>query len=325
MLMPENQQLTQLQSTLEHILDQPIGAEIFFIINANGTPTIFAADVDVRAQASLCAQFSQYLREQIINNDELSLLPISEADERKNVLYQYDLEEFPRELNLLGAIHENREFPRFNPARNNFSEVQGFLVKLGNADHSLALYKRNYPINLLKKSRLSVQCLPNSNRLSPLDSDVLTINDSFEFFELDNQYYIHNIKVLERFCGFHELVQREALRSVQAIIDEELLENPEVLEEELGNISFARKLTKVLRGSPVLGIVPNATILEFAINHPALAGKLSLNEEGTKFELSSKNSKKLFLKLLNDDYLRSELTEKYYDSLAKDTVQPEVA
>ena len=39
--------------------------------------------------------------------------------------------------------------------------------------------------------------------------------------------------------------------------------------------------------------------------------------------LDTKTSKQLFIKLLNDDFLTSELTRLYYDSLAKDFIEME--
>lgn len=45
--------------------------------------------------------------------------------------------------------------------------------------------------------------------------------------------------------------------------------------------------------------------------------------DGTQFALDTKVSKDLFVKLLNDDFLTSELTQLYYDSLAKDNIENE--
>lgn len=45
--------------------------------------------------------------------------------------------------------------------------------------------------------------------------------------------------------------------------------------------------------------------------------------DGTQFALDTKVSKDLFIKLLNDDFLTSELAQLYYDSLAKDNIEAE--
>ena len=67
---------------------------------------------------------------------------------------------------------------------------------------------------------------------------------------------------------------------------------------------------------------PN-TLHGFTNTHPALKGSFKYNEDGTKLNLKTKISQNLFLKLLNDDFLQSELTKIFYDSIAKDSVEEE--
>ena len=77
---------------------------------------------------------------------------------------------------------------------------------------------------------------------------------------------------------------------------------------------------RAARATSVLGIVPNAQVIAFVGAHPAHRGKFRLSDDGSKLKLDTKVSQDLFLKLLNDDFLQSELTKRYYASLAKDDV-----
>ena len=85
--------------------------------------------------------------------------------------------------------------------------------------------------------------------------------------------------------------------------------------------SFARKLSKVKKASPIfkLGISKEA-IVEFTKNTPELAGKFKYSEDGTQIRLGTKKSKIAFLKLMNDAFLHSELTKQWYDASAKDNI-----
>lgn len=56
-----------------------------------------------------------------------------------------------------------------------------------------------------------------------------------------------------------------------------------------------------------------------------MRNKIRYTPDGTQFALDTKVSKDLFVKLLNDDFLTSELTQLYYDSLAKDNIESEAA
>ena len=53
-----------------------------------------------------------------------------------------------------------------------------------------------------------------------------------------------------------------------------------------------------------------------------LSTKFKYNKAGNKFNLKSLNSQMLFIKLFNDDYLKSELTRIDYETLAKDKLTP---
>ena len=100
-----------------------------------------------------------------------------------------------------------------------------------------------------------------------------------------------------------------------------ILEDADVLRDSIEDIAFARKLTKLSSNSPVLGQIPVPTIIEFTKSYPALTGKLKYSEDGRKIRLDTKASQKLFVKLLKDDFLKSELTNLYYDSLAKNKLE----
>jgi len=103
-----------------------------------------------------------------------------------------------------------------------------------------------------------------------------------------------------------------------------LVENIASLQELVTDVSFARKLTKVARNSPVIKQnIPNASIIQFSKVHPFTKSRMRYSDDGTQFTLDTKVSKSLLIKILNDDLLTSELTKLYYDSLAKDGIEVE--
>ena len=61
----------------------------------------------------------------------------------------------------------------------------------------------------------------------------------------------------------------------------------------------------------------------YAPEYVALKNRMRYTPDNTQFMLDTKASKQLFVKLLNDDFLTSELTRLYYDSLAKDFIESE--
>lgn len=300
------------------------GAEFYFLIDSNEGMQVKTVDINAPDHTELEAMFIQSVRESILSNDDLVLIPLSSADDRINAVYKYDLDEVPNELSYLKTIIENQNLDTFDFNSDDLSNLEGMLVLLGNQDKQLAIYKYQYPISLLRKdSSFNLMKPLGQNRFKKLDTDVLKINKKFEFIRIDGEYYILDIKTLERFFGFHEAIKNIAEKGIENIEDTNLVMNCDVFASRLDEISFSRKLVSSARNSPVLGIIPNTQIISFTKNHPALKDKFKYSEDGNQFNLKTKKAQNLFLKLLNDDFLQSELTKLYYDSVAKDSIEDE--
>lgn len=306
----------------EIITSEACGAEFYFLLEADGQISIKRADVDEGAQTELTQNFIDSLSSTILLNDELSLVDISSADDRAHAIYRYDLREVPDQLSNLGEVLQRDDFDVFDFESDDLKHLQGILILLGHGQQQLALYKHQYPVALLKRdSSFSLVRIRNQNRLVKLDDDILRINSKFEFMRVGDHYYIVDIKTLERFFGFHDAIRNVSTQGIANIAQTELVADTQPLTARLDDISFSRKLVRAARASPVLGVIPNAQVIAFVDTHPALRGKFKLSEDGTKIKLDTKVSQNLFLKLLNDDFLQSELTKRYYASLAKDNLE----
>ncbi len=296
-------------------------AEFFFLLDSNEGMNVKSVDINDEDHAELEKMFISSVSETVLLNDDLSLVSLSSADDRKDAVYEYDLNDVPQELSYLKYVIENEDFETFDLSSDDLSHLEGILILLGNQDVQLALYKYQYPVTLLKKDNgFNLMKPKGGNRFKKLDADILKINSKFEFIKIDGKYYILDIKTLERFFGFHDAVKNVAVKGVENIKAANLVMDCAVLDARLDDISFARKLVKSASNSPVLGKIPNAQVIGFTKNHPALRGKFKYSDDGNQINLKTKKSQNLFLKLLNDDFLQSELTRLYYDSIAKDSV-----
>ena len=162
-----------------------------------------------------------------------------------------------------------------------------------------------------------------NQRLEKFEDKVLRFTPKFNAVKVDDTFVFTDLKILERNHGFHEVIVREATTSIQLIADLNLLDTTDGLTALLSNVSFARKVLKI-RNSPVIrNNVPNNVIIEFTRTHPALIRKMKYNEDGTQIILETKLSKELFIKMLDDAYLTSQLTQQFYESKAKDAVELE--
>ncbi len=291
-----------------------IGAALYFVLNQNEDDIVRFADIENDAKNELKNRFLTYIKDEIINNEELHFLNISEADDRKNVIYRYDIEEQPERLNMLNEIIAEGERDKFNFNQNNLDGLQGYLITIGNEGNQIALYKKHHPFNLLKQDRFLL--FPSNERLVKAEKDFIALDNSFDFMLVDNNLIVLKLNTLERFFGFEDVIRNQAQNIMSIIEANQLLEDIEQLNELAKSLTTAKKIMK-LKNSPVLN-VPVENVINFINNHQELTGKIGFNDNGTRVVLTTAVSKKLFLKLLNDDYLFSQLTDLQYDTHAKD-------
>lgn len=306
----------QLLARLAYFLnpENGIGAALYFVINQDGENIIRFADIENEAKNELKDRFLEYIEDKFINNEDLHYQNISEADDRKNVVYRYDIEERPESLNILDEILADGERDNFNFNQNNLDGLQGYLITIGNEGNQIALYKKHHPVNLLRQDRFLL--FPSNERLVKAENDFIALDRSFDFMMVDDNLIVLKLNTLERFFGFEDVIRNQAQNIIATIEANQLLEDIEQLNELAQSLATAKKIMKV-RNSPVLN-VPVENVINFINNHQELTGRIGFNDDGTRVRLTTGVSKKLFLKLLNDDYLFSQLTELQYDTHAKD-------
>jgi hypothetical protein len=117
---------------------------------------------------------------------------------------------------------------------------------------------------------------------------------------------------------FHQVIEAQAVIALNSLRDSLLIEDISGLEKSSREISFARKLAKISKHSPVLGKIDTKTIIDYVSQHKYLSAILQINEAGDKLLIKTKTSQKHFIKLMSDDYLQSDLTKIIYMSIAKD-------
>lgn len=164
----------------------------------------------------------------------------------------------------------------------------------------------------------------SEERFQKFNDHLLRISPRIQVIRVSEGLIVVDLGLIESSFGFSSVISREAKAALTTISEMEIVSNIDGLYELVDDLTFARKLTRVAKNSPVLQLkIANSTIISFAKVHPATKNKMRFNEDETQFELDTRVAKDLFVKILNDDLLVSELTRKYYDSLAKDGVEEE--
>lgn len=297
-----------------------LGITVYCLLKNDDDYTPRTLDIKDEDKKPLIKLFVKSLSETITSNDGLDVLPLSSSDERKNVIYEYDLE-IPSELDSINTVLNSDDIKLFDFTIDNFSNVKALLIEIGNNESQIVLYKTMASVNIFGRKNFFLKQVKANKRFEKIDDDFVRISSGFQLLKIKESLFVINLETIEKSFGFHDIIKKEADLSLKSIEEIKLLDNPETLKELIQDVSFARKLTKVAKNSPIIkSKIPNKDIIDFTLSHPAVKGKIKYNASGDKILLDTKVSKNLFIKLLNDDFLTSELTRIYYDSLAKDGI-----
>lgn len=316
----------ELRNSISNILEQPHYTHLYFVLKTNNELILRLADVeDENATPEIQRLFEGFLNDAIVSNNDMIIRALSVADESTNVVYEYDYESYPEELNLFKQfrIEEAIKTDCFNFDTDNLSHLYGYIVYIGSMENGIILFKKHYPIFLIKRDAFLLRrIIGSNNRFEKLPGeDIIRLNNDAQLLRVGDTIFVLNLKILERNMGFLALIQQAATEAIDAIEELDILDDIEILRQSLNEPSFARKLSRVKKASPIFKLdITKEAIFEFIKNTPELADKFKYNEDGTRIHLESKQSKIEFIKLLNDSFLRSELTKQYYEASAKDNI-----
>lgn len=293
---------------------EQIGVTVYVVLKEHISPK--KLDIDVDDLPTIKTMFANSINESIVADENLQVMTLSSSDERINVLYEYDIE-IPERLQCLQSVVESDDQATFDLENDEINSVSALIIELGDEQNQVVLYKTMAQVNIYGRSSFFLK--KSAQRFEELKEEFFRLSPNFQFLRVDGSLFVLDLKTLEKSFGFHEVIEKEALLGVEAVEAVELLENPETLYELIQDITTARKLTKIAKNSPVLRAnIENHHIIAFCKSFPALKGKIRFNANEDKIQLDTKVSKSLFIQLLMDDFLTSELTSFHYTSLAKD-------
>lgn len=314
----------ELKKAAVSVLGKPLHTQLYLILKVGDELIMRLADIEDKNTAPEIQQmFVGFVNNTIVYNDNITIRSLSIADELPNAIYEYDYENYPEELGVFKefSIETAVKSEKFNFETDNLSQLFGYIIYLGSMENGIVLFKKHYPISLIKRDSFLLGAIKSSERFEKLPSeDIIRLNDSVQLVRINEAIFVLDLKMLEHNMGFSVLIQKadETVEAIQAL---EILDDIQVLKDALCEPAFSRKLSRVKKSSPIfkLGITKEA-IIEFTKTTPELAGKFKYSDDGNKIRLDTKKSKDAFLKLMTDSFLRSELTKQYYEASTKDNI-----
>lgn len=324
----------ELKGRLDGLISQEdCGMNIYFILHKQNAYVLKKADVRYEAleQIKTSLRDNIILLHQLLDDDNFSLMNLSAADDRKNAMYMYDLQEPSTPISMMREVEDNLFTDDYFTAANNrvfdfnsdsFNEIDAWIASYGVEGNHIVTYRKTFPVNLLEQGK-NLFVFKDDEQINLLHKDIFRIDGKIDFFCIQNNAVIYNLSILEKFNDFRDIVVRAAGNAIRQIAAVNLVADIAKLQERANaDIAFARKLIKVTTNSLILDVVSKEQIIRFAKEHSYLSRRLKVSEDN-KFELDKKTTQNLFIQLLDDAFLHSELSSNDYVSPGKDKLEPE--
>lgn len=251
--------------------------------------------------------------------DEITILNYSTADDRNNCFYYYDLNDCPDIFTLISSIHNIKKVDSFDLSKNKFQDIDAIVCVLFNGQEKISLckYLNSFEVIVAKDKFIFSSY---DNRFVRRKTDMLKIVPGIDIIEMNGKFVILNLKQVEKKSKLVKIIENEAVSNIKHIHKINLISNIDKLEDIVReDIRLAKLFVKTTKSSRVLfSGVNSQQIISFAKKKEKKIGSLSYSSDGKSIIIKSKTEFKTLMSLLNNDYLRSELTGDDYYVLAKD-------
>jgi Domain of unknown function (DUF4868) len=301
----------ELRNSLGALLEEGLNIRLYLGVGKPPEREYLRADVSPDDAVTLCEQFVGGLRS-YFDNEDLGTFELSRLDERANALYAYDLDERPEEFSAIQRLHEGVEPALFTFGDRAISDVKALVVKVSSPTTSATFYKQVFPVSIVRREQILLSW--RSNRFEVLNEDVLKILPGFDVMLLDDEFYVSSLTRFEKEFAFERIARKAMNDVVQMVVAMEMVND---VKGYLADLDLPKKHVLRAKHSPAFKMDPQV-IIAFVESHPTYG----LRVVDGKIQLRSKNSLRYLFKLLNEDILKSELTQTVYDARAKDVFEP---
>lgn len=305
---------TELQDFINGIIaDNCFGVEMFATFqNANRQLEIKKFQINDALHEAVKDKILSVLSTEFFSED-FSLMSIQNIDEKIQTYYEIMQNEKYSPFNFLNVELPN--LPKYTEKEQ--PKLKGFCIKINRNDSFFWVYQHKYPTTLINRST-SLFAVLNGSVYEPLNCDVVKIESKVDVVIIGNSIISKNISLLQSIFGFEDYVRTSAAKTIEAIKGIDIISDITKLIDLTNKpkLTTAKKLMKATK-SPVL-LVQKDELLGKLRTLDYYSKHIKIDEKTKKIVISSQKDVKEFLKMLNDEILKSELTGNNYESSAKE-------
>ncbi|MWC27172.1 Kiwa anti-phage protein KwaB-like domain-containing protein [Paenibacillus sp. MMS18-CY102] len=193
-----------------------------------------------------------------------------------------------------------------------FKHLWAYAVKI-QFDDQFVIFYRKYTNGKVLKSGTFDALLFQAGRFSQIESTVFQIDNNIDTFCLGQELIILQNTNFERIFGFDDHYEASSGAALQQIAAAHDFVDINLLTEYVGTDSRKKRKLAAISKNQLIANLGFEQIKETIQNYSL---EISIDDQNRKFELTRDNAF-VFLKALNDDYLRSEATSTRYEASSK--------
>lgn len=245
--------------------------------------------------------------------DILDYEPALTPDRR--VIWQYPTEEVPlynEILNRLPHIEDNY----YDDDELPYENIWALWIKFYIGNNNFFLLKKITPSKVLETGSI-LACVFNRDVFKKLNSDVLKIDSSVDVIAYNNLLIFENKQHFENVLQYDEIIQEVATQTLEQINEIEIIENFDTFKEYLVDDYHSLRKLNILSQKQYFR---EKTFDDYKRIIEDYNVGINSDPESRKFIVTDKEQAKLLIKVLNDDYLKSELTNIKYAANSKEDI-----
>lgn len=219
----------------------------------------------------------------------------------------------PKAALIFDAIIKDEAEPFSNTLK--LEDVWAYVFKAQTDNQAIYLFKKNYPVNVLKKEN-SYALFFSNNKLSLIDKDLLRLSKHFDVILVETELIVLNRTEFEKAFDYVDAMQSTAIKNIDIIEKSDLIEDIKAISELSSTKKTLRKLLNINPKSNILTKSPKQ-IINLAKKYKV---DFKLSEDGSRLSITTKKDATSFVEMLNDDYLKSEFSGSLYKTNGKSQI-----
>lgn len=308
------------QQMCEHIngiinADSTYGMDVFACVTENGNRVLQKFKCTDSLKKEIRNRILRVIHEKFMA-EAVELDSIDNIADNKNCLYWIEQSEEYQPFTFV----ENADQIAVEFSMSEQVQLKGFVFKFNLNDTCFLAFQKIYGVSFMSPSN-SILTFWNKNIYEVLNSDILRISSAVDVIIINSTIIVKNMSVLQNDFGFERKVRSDAEQAITSIEAIGIIANSAKLHSFVSKakLTNAKKFMKV-KNSPVMRMAKNV-LAEKIKAHKRYSGMFTFDADNQIVIKSEKDVGKL-LSMLNDDYLRSDLTDSEYDSPSKKMLPP---